>query len=195
MEPTRCGWCKGHQIYEDYHDKEWGVPVFDDRIQFEFLTLEAAQAGLSWLTVLKKREEYKRAFADFDPEKVSNYGDDKVEELLQNPGIIRNRLKVISAINNAARFLEVQQEFGTFSQYIWGFVGGKPVINHWKSLSELPAKTPLSDAISQDLKGRGFRFLGSTIIYAHLQATGLVMDHVVTCHRYPELSANLFSPY
>jgi DNA-3-methyladenine glycosylase I len=190
MELTRCEWCNGHQIYKDYHDKEWGVPVFDDRKQFEFLTLESAQAGLSWLTVLKKRENYRKAFADFDPEKVAQYGNDMVEELLQNPGIIRNRLKITSAINNAARFLEVVEEFGSFSKYIWGFVDGKPVINHWRSLSEVPAKTPLSDAISKDLLKRGFRFVGSTIIYAHLQATGLVMDHVTYCHRYGDLSGN-----
>lgn len=187
-ELTRCEWCLGHDIYVHYHDTEWGVPAYNDRTQFEFLTLEAAQAGLSWLTVLKKRQRYREVFANFDAEQVSKYDQAKIEQLLQDPGIIRNRLKVEAAVNNAARFLEVQQEFGTFSKYIWGFVDGKPLINHWKSLKEIPAKTDLSDAISKDLKRRGFRFVGSTIIYAHMQATGIVMDHVVGCHRYKALA-------
>jgi DNA-3-methyladenine glycosylase I len=187
-ELSRCEWCLGHDIYVHYHDTEWGVPAYDDRTQFEFLTLEAAQAGLSWLTVLKKRQRYREVFANFDAEQVAKYDQAKIEELLQDAGIIRNRLKVEAAVNNAARFLEVQREFGTFSKYIWGFVGGTPLINSWKSLKEIPAKTDLSDAISKDLKRRGFRFVGSTIIYAHLQATGIVMDHVVGCHRYNTLS-------
>jgi DNA-3-methyladenine glycosylase I len=184
----RCEWCLGHEIYEHYHDSEWGVPVYDDQIQFEFLTLEAAQAGLSWLTVLKKRDNYRKAFADFDPVIVATYDADKIEALLQDPGIIRNRLKVNAAVNNAKRFLEVQAEKGSFSNYIWSFTDGKPVINAWKSLKELPAKTSLSDAISKDLIKRGFKFVGSTIIYAHLQATGIVMDHITSCHRYEPLS-------
>jgi DNA-3-methyladenine glycosylase I len=184
----RCEWCLGHEIYEHYHDTEWGVPVYDDRVQFEFLTLEAAQAGLSWLTVLKKRENYRKAFADFDPVVVATYDMDKIEALLQDPGIIRNRLKVNAAVNNAKRFLEVQAEKGSFSNYIWSFTEGKPVINEWKSLKEIPAKTPLSDTISKDLIKRGFKFVGSTIIYAHLQATGIVMDHTISCHRYAQLS-------
>jgi DNA-3-methyladenine glycosylase I len=187
-ELPRCEWCLGHDIYVHYHDTEWGVPAYDDRTQFEFLTLEAAQAGLSWLTVLKKRNRYREVFANFDAAEVARYDQSKIEELLQDAGIIRNRLKVEAAVNNAARFLEVQQEFGTFSKYIWGFVDGQPVINSWDSLKEIPAKTALSDAISKDLKHRGFRFVGSTIIYAHLQATGIVMDHVTSCHRYKSLS-------
>jgi DNA-3-methyladenine glycosylase I len=187
-ELPRCEWCLGHDIYVHYHDTEWGVPAYDDRTQFEFLTLEAAQAGLSWLTVLKKRNRYREVFANFDAAEVARYHQSKIEELLQDAGIIRNRLKVEAAVNNAARFLEVQQEFGTFSKYIWGFVDGQPVINKWSSLKEIPAKTALSDAISKDLKRRGFRFVGSTIIYAHLQATGIVMDHVTSCHRYKSLS-------
>lgn len=187
MSLHRCEWCVANELYERYHDTEWGVPARDDRIQFEFLTLEAAQAGLSWLTVLKKRENYRRLFAQFDPEAVARFDRKKVESLLLDPGIIRNRLKVEAAVTNAARFLEVQEEFGSFTDYIWGFVDGSPVINSWRKLADLPASTPLSDAVSKDLKRRGFRFVGSTIIYAHLQATGLVMDHMVDCHRYREL--------
>jgi DNA-3-methyladenine glycosylase I len=187
-EKNRCGWCLGHDIYIDYHDTEWGVPVYDDRTQFEFLTLEAAQAGLSWLTVLKKRARYREVFANFDPAIVAQYDQEKIEALLSDPGIIRNRLKVVAAVNNAARFLEVQAEFGTFCRYLWGFTGGKPVVNAWKTLREIPAQTALSDTISKDLKRRGFRFVGSTIIYAHLQATGIVMDHLVDCHRYQALA-------
>ncbi|UCE92968.1 MAG: DNA-3-methyladenine glycosylase I [Flavobacteriaceae bacterium] len=184
----RCTWCEG--LYDDYvryHDEEWGVPVHDDRKHFEFLILEGAQAGLSWSTILKRREGYRRAFADFDPEIVADYDDAKYETLLQDPSIIRNRLKVKSAINNAKRFLEVQKEFGSFDTYIWRFTDGKPLINTWKKMSDIPAKTELSDKVSKDLKKRGFNFVGSTIIYAHLQATGIVNDHEVSCFRYKEL--------
>jgi len=188
MSLIRCDWCHGHDLYEAYHDTEWGVPARDDRTQFEFLTLEAAQAGLSWLTVLKKREGYRRLFADFDPQQVARFDRQRIESMLLDPSIIRNRLKVEAAVSNAARFLEVQAEFGSFAHYLWGFVDHRPVINAWTSLSQLPASTPLSDRISKDLKRRGFRFVGSTIIYAHLQATGLVMDHLTSCHRYATLA-------
>ncbi len=184
----RCTWCEGHfDEYVKYHDEEWGVPVHDDRKHFEFLILEGAQAGLSWSTILKRREGYKRAFADFDPEIVAEFDDTKYESLLQDPSIIRNRLKIKSAINNAKRFLEVQKEFGSFDAYIWKFTGGKPLINAWEKMSDIPAKTELSDQVSKDLKKRGFNFVGSTIIYAHLQATGIVNDHEVSCFRYEEL--------
>lgn len=184
----RCTWCEG--LYDDYvryHDEEWGVPVHDDRKHFEFLILEGAQAGLSWSTILKRREGYRRAFADFDPEIVAEFDDAKYESLLQDPSIIRNRLKIKSAINNAKRFLEVQKEFGSFDTYIWRFTGGKPLINTWEKMSDIPAKTELSDKVSKDLKKIGFNFVGSTIIYAHLQATGIVNDHEVSCFRYKEL--------
>ena len=170
--------------YIEYHDKEWGVPVCDDRVQFEFLILEGAQAGLSWSTILNKREGYRKAFADFDPEKVARFTDKRIEKLLQNPGIVRNRLKVQSAVTNARAFLAVQKEFGSFSEYIWGFVGGKPIQNNFKKDSDIPATSPESDALSKDLKKRGFKFVGSTIVYAHMQATGLVNDHVTGCFRY-----------
>ncbi len=184
----RCTWCEG--LYDDYvryHDEEWGVPVHDDRKHFEFLILEGAQAGLSWSTILKRREGYRKAFADFDPEIVAEYDDAKYESLLQDPSIIRNRLKIKSAINNAKRFLEVQKEFGSFDIYIWRFTDGKPLINTWEKMSDIPAQTELSDKVSKDLKKRGFNFVGSTIIYAHLQATGIVNDHEVSCFRYKEL--------
>jgi DNA-3-methyladenine glycosylase I len=184
----RCTWCEG--LYEDYiryHDEEWGVPVHDDRKHFEFLILEGAQAGLSWSTILNRRAGYRKAFADFNPEVVAQYDDKKYEELLQDASIIRNRLKIRSAINNAKRFLEVQKEFGSFDSYIWCFTDGKPVINRWEKMRDIPAKTPLSDQISKDLKKRGFNFVGSTIIYAHLQATGIVNDHEVSCFRFKEL--------
>ena len=184
---SRCEWGTVSQLYIDYHDNEWGVPVHDDRMLFEFLVLEGAQAGLSWETVLKKRENYRKAFSDFDPVKVSRYGDKKIETLLGNKGIIRNRLKIASAINNAKRFLEVQKEFGTFDAYIWQFVNGKPITNRFKSVQELPATTKESDAMSKDLKKRGFKFVGPTICYAHMQATGMVNDHVVDCFRYKEI--------
>ena len=184
---SRCEWGTVSQLYIDYHDNEWGVPVHDDRMLFEFLVLEGAQAGLSWETVLKKRENYRKAFSDFDPVKVSSYGDKKIEALMGNKGIIRNRLKIASAVNNAKRFLEVQKEFGTFDAYIWQFVNGKPITNRFKSMQEIPATTKESDAMSKDLKKRGFKFVGPTICYAHMQATGMVNDHVVGCFRYKEI--------
>ena len=188
----RCTWCEGFdEAYVKYHDEEWGVPVHDDRKHFEFLILEGAQAGLSWSTILNRREGYRNAFADFDPEVVAQYNEEKFEELLQDASIIRNRLKIKSAINNAKRFLAVQNEFGSFDTYIWGFTNGKPVINSWQKMSDIPAKTALSDQISKDLKKRGFNFVGSTIIYAHLQATGIVNDHEISCFRYKELTKNL----
>ena len=186
---SRCEWGTVSQLYIDYHDNEWGVPVHDDRMLFEFLVLEGAQAGLSWETVLKKRENYRKAFSDFGPVKVSRYGAKKIETLLGNKGIIRNRLKIASAINNAKRFLEVRKEFGTFDAYIWQFVNGKPITNRFKSVQELPATTKESDAMSKDLKKRGFKFVGPTICYAHMQATGMVNDHVVDCFRYKEIKA------
>ena len=183
----RCSWCEGNDLYVDYHDKEWGVPVYDDNKQFEFLVLESAQAGLSWLTILKRRENYRKAYDNFDPIKVANYGDKKIKALLNNEGIIRNKLKIAASVSNAKLFLDIQDEFGSFSDYLWGFVDNKQVVNKWKSLSEVPANTKLSDAITKDLKGRGFKFMGSTIMYAHLQAAGIVNDHVVDCFRYKEV--------
>lgn len=187
LEKTRCSWCLGFPQYVEYHDKEWGLPVYDDRIHFEFLILESAQAGLSWATVLKKRDGYRKAFADFDYKIVAEFPESYVQELLQDPSIIRNALKIRAAINNAQRFMEIQQEFGSFSNYIWGFVGGKPIQNSLKKGDPSPATTPQSDALSKDLKKRGFKFLGSTVMYAHMQATGLVNDHLVTCFRYEEV--------
>ncbi len=183
-EIIRCNWCVGKPLYEQYHDEEWGMPVYDDQKQFEFLVLESAQAGLSWWTILQRREGYRKAFAHFDYKKVAKFDEKKIEQLMQDASIIRNRAKITAAINNAKRFIEVQKEFGSFSNYIWSFVSGKPVVNKWNSLKEIPATTELSDALAKDLKKRGFQFLGSTTIYAHLQATGLVNDHVVNCHRY-----------
>lgn len=179
----RCDWCKGSELYEQYHDEEWGVPVHDDRKHFEFLILEGAQAGLSWITILKRREGYREAFCDFDPEQVARLGEADVERLLMNEKIIRNRLKIRSAIKNAQVFLDIQKEFGSFDNYIWNFVSGKPVINGPLSLEDIPAASPLSDAVSKDLKKRGMSFVGSTIIYAHLQATGIVNDHIKSCFR------------
>jgi DNA-3-methyladenine glycosylase I len=180
----RCPWVDLEKPdYIAYHDSEWGVPVYDDRLLFEFLTLEAAQAGLSWYTVLKKRPRYRIAFSNFDPEKVARFNDRKIEELLADPGIIRNRAKILAAINNARRFLEVQQEFGTFSNYIWRFVDGRPIVHTIRTLKDYPATTKESDALSKDLKQRGFKFVGSTICYAHMQATGMVNDHAVNCFR------------
>ncbi|MCE5317455.1 MAG: DNA-3-methyladenine glycosylase I [Parachlamydia sp.] len=184
MKQHRCAWVSENTLYEAYHDKEWGVPVHDDRTHFEFLILEGAQAGLSWLTILKRREEYRKAFDNFDPKKVARYSPKKVEELLQNSGIIRNRLKIESAINNAQRFLEVVKEFGSFDSYIWQFVGGQPIQYHRKSRQEIPAITPEAQQLSKDLKKRGFKFVGPTIIYAHMQAIGMVNDHTVDCFRY-----------
>jgi DNA-3-methyladenine glycosylase I len=182
---ARCKWAEGVSLeYIEYHDKEWGVPVFDDRLQFEFLILEGAQAGLSWSTILNKRDGYRQAFANFDAEKVARFTAKRLEKLLQNPAIVRNRLKVQSAVTNAKAFLEVQEEFGSFSKYIWGFVDGRPIQNRFKKDSDIPATSAESDTISKDLKKRGFKFVGSTIVYAHMQATGLVNDHVVGCFRY-----------
>lgn len=179
----RCDWCLGDELYIKYHDEEWGVPVHDDRTHFEFLVLESMQSGLSWLTILRKRENFRRAFAGFDPAKVAEYDEAKIAELLQNPGIIRNRRKIEAAINNAQRFLEIQREFGSFDKYIWGFTNGEIITNHYESISEIPATSPLSDEISKDLKKRGFKFLGSVTIYAHLQATGIINDHINKCFR------------
>lgn len=188
-EIKRCDWpAGGNALYVQYHDEEWGVPVHDDLRQFEFLVLEGAQAGLSWATVLNKRENYRKAFAGFNPEKVARFTPAKIEKLLENPGIIRNRLKIASAVHNARRFLAVQEEFGSFDRYLWRFVNGRPLVNRWRYSKEIPASTPLSDAISKDLKQRGFKFVGSTVIYAHLQAAGLVNDHLVHCFRYKEIA-------
>jgi DNA-3-methyladenine glycosylase I len=184
----RCAWPGSDPLYLDYHDREWGVPVHDDRLLFEFLILEGAQAGLSWITILRKRPAYRTAFAGFDPGAVARFDGAKVAELLANPGIVRNRLKVESAISNARAFLAVQEEFGSFDAYQWGFVEGKPIMNAWKSLKEVPASTPVSEAMSRDLKRRGFRFVGSTICYAHMQAIGMVNDHTVDCFRWREVS-------
>lgn len=181
MEIKRCSWCGTDPLYIQYHDEEWGIPVHDERQHFEFLVLETMQAGLSWITVLRKRENFRKAFDNFDPLKVAAYDENKAQELLQDAGIIRNQLKIKSAISNAACFLQVQQEFGSFDRYIWSFVDGQPIINHWQHTSELPASTPLSDRISKDLKRRGFKFVGTTVIYAHMQAIGLVNDHLVDC--------------
>ncbi len=188
MQKIRCEWSTGFQEYIDYHDHEWGVPVHDDRKHFEFLILEGAQAGLSWATILKRRQGYRKAFANFDPDQVAEYDRDKIEELLQDPGVVRNKLKVNGAVTNAGLFLEVQKEFGSFDDYIWAFVGGKPINNGWKAMNEIPATTPESDNLSKDLKKRGFKFVGSTIMYAHMQACGLVNDHVVDCFRYQEVT-------
>ena len=182
-EPIRCGWAKGER-YIQYHDEEWGVPVHDDRTLFEFLILEGAQAGLSWSTILNKRENYRRAFDGFDPRRIARYQPSKIKALLADPGIVRNKLKIASAIENAKAFLRVQEEFGSFDRYIWQFVGGKPRMNRWKSLRQVPARTPESDAMSKDLRRRGFRFVGSTICYAFMQAVGMVNDHLVDCIRY-----------
>jgi len=183
----RCPWPKDDPLYLRYHDEEWGVPVTDDRRLFEFLTLEGAQAGLSWLTILRKRENFRKAFADFDPQKVARFGKKEVDRLLKDAGIIRNRLKIESTIENARAFLKVQEQFGSFSNYQWKFVEGRPLQNHPSTIKQVPASTPLSDAISKDLKKRGFRFVGSTIIYAHMQAVGMVNDHLLDCFRYEEL--------
>jgi DNA-3-methyladenine glycosylase I len=183
----RCPWSEGvSPAYLEYHDTEWGVPVHDDRKQFEFLILEGAQAGLSWSTILHRRAGYRRAFADFDPQKVARFTPARIEKLLLDPGIIRNRLKVSAAVGNARAFLEVQAAFGSFDRYIWGFVEGKPVVNRWRRQSEVPATSAVSDALSKDMKKRGFRFVGSTILYAHLQATGLINDHLLGCFRHRE---------
>lgn len=181
MDKPRCSWCHGHDIYIRYHDEEWGIPAHDDRHLFEMLCLEGAQAGLSWLTILNKRENYRSAFDFFEAEKVALYDDAKRAELLANPGIVRNRLKVNAFIENARAFLKVREEYGSFDRYIWQFVGGQPIVNHWKKLSDCPATSAESDAMSKDLKKRGFKFVGSTICYAYMQATGMVDDHVAGC--------------
>lgn len=180
---NRCDWCKSDDQYIKYHDEEWGVPVYDDRKQFEFLVLESAQSGLSWLTILRKRENYRIAYDNFEPEKVAAYDDKKIDELLSNQGIIRNRRKIEASINNARKFLEIQKEFGSFNNYIWKFVNQQPIMNSYQNISQIPATSALSDVISKDLKQRGFRFLGSITIYSHMQATGIVNDHVDSCFR------------
>ena len=187
-ELVRCAWNSFEDpLYRKYHDDEWGVPVYEDRKIFEFLVLESAQAGLSWSTVLRKRENYRAAFAGFDLIKVAKFTAKDVEKLLGNAGIIRNRLKIEAAINNAQRFLEIKKEFGTFSKYIWGFVGGKTIRNQWKSIKQLPVMTPEAEALAKDMKKRGFKFLGPTVLYAHMQATGMVNDHTVDCFRYKQV--------
>ena len=187
--PRRCDWCGTDELYVDYHDSEWGVPLYDDQTLFEFLVLEGAQAGLAWITVLRKREGYRAVFSGFDVEKVARYTDKKLEKLLSDQRIIRNRLKVFSARQNARAFLKVQEECGSFSDYMWQFVDGKPIQNRWRSMQEVPPSTPLSDTISKDLRKRGFNFVGSTIVYAHMQATGMVNDHLVSCFRHQACKA------
>jgi DNA-3-methyladenine glycosylase I len=187
MNKTRCGWCNEDPLYIAYHDTEWGVPVYDDRLLFEFLILEGMQAGLSWITVLKKREAFRTAFSNFDATKIIKYNEHKVELLLNNPGIIRNKLKINAALKNAESFLRTQKEFGSFSEYIWGFVKGKTIQNRWRSSKLVPATTDISDRMSKDLKKRGFNFVGSTICYAYMQAIGIVNDHSINCFRHDEL--------
>lgn len=187
MNKHRCSWCVGNDLYEAYHDEEWGVPIYDDATIFEFLMLETFQAGLSWITVLKKRENFRNAFDDFDYKKIAKYNQDKIDTLLQNTGIIRNKLKVKATVTNAQNFIKIQEEFGSFSKYIWNFVNHNPINNGFKDLSDVPANTPLSDKLSKDLKKRGFKFVGSTVVYAHMQATGMVNDHEVECFRYEEV--------
>ncbi len=186
MNKNRCSWCGEDPIYIKYHDTEWGVPVYDDDKLFEFLILETFQAGLSWITVLRKRENFRNAFDNFDYHKIAKYNEKKFDKLMNDVGIIRNKLKIKATISNAIAFMEVQEKYGSFSKYIWSFVDHKPIVNSWRSLDEIPAKTTLSDKISIDLKKRGFKFVGSTIIYAHMQATGMVNDHVVDCFRFKE---------
>ena len=183
----RCEWVNANSLEQEYHDREWGQPVYDDRLLFEFLILEGAQAGLSWLTILKKRDSYREAFDNFDAEKIAQYDKNKIAELLTNPGIVRNKLKVNAAVGNAKAYLKVQDEFGSFSKYIWGFVGGRPIQNSWKKRAAIPISTPESDAMSKDLKNRGFKFVGTTICYAFMQAVGMVNDHTVDCHRYNKI--------
>lgn len=183
----RCGWCVGDTLYEKYHDTEWGVPLYDDNGIFEFLILETFQAGLSWITILRKRENFRNAFDNFDYNKIAGYSEEKIEELLQNSGIIRNKLKVRATVSNAIAFMQVQEEFGSFSKYIWGFVDGKPIKNNIENYKIAPPTTSISDSLSKDLKKRGFKFVGSTVMYAHMQATGMVNDHEVSCFRYDEV--------
>jgi DNA-3-methyladenine glycosylase I len=186
-DPTRCAWCGTDPIYRAYHDEEWGVPLHDERALFEFLILEGAQAGLSWLTILKKRQGYRGAFHDFDAERIARYDDKDVARLLADPGIVRNRLKIAAAITNARATLKVREQFGGLDAYFWRFVDGSPIRNAWRDISQVPARTPLSDALGKDLQQRGFKFVGSTIVYAHMQATGMVNDHTVDCFRYGEV--------
>jgi DNA-3-methyladenine glycosylase I len=183
----RCPWCLKDEMYMKYHDEEWGVPVFDDRKQFEFLLLEAAQAGLSWHTILSRRENYRKAYLDFDFEKIANFSEHDIERLLKGSGIIRNKMKIKASVNNARKFIEVQKEYGSFSKYIWSFTKGKSIVNGWVSILEIPAKTELSERISRNLKSRGFQFLGPTIVYSHLQAVGVVNDHLKSCFRLKEI--------
>ncbi len=187
MEKHKCGWCVGDALYETYHDEEWGVPVYDDETIFEFLILETFQAGLSWITILRKRENFRAAFDDFDYKKIAHYDQDKIDALIQDAGIIRNKLKIYATITNAQSFMKVQEEFGTFSKYIWGFVNGKPIKNKLENYKHAQPTTAMSDALSKDLKKRGFKFVGSTVMYAHMQATGMVNDHEVGCFRYLEV--------
>lgn len=186
-EKQRCGWCVGDPLYEAYHDKEWGVPLYDDHRLFEFLVLETFQAGLSWITILRKRENFRKAFDDFDYRKIADYSEDKIAELLQDAGIIRNKLKVRATVSNAQAFMKVQKEFGDFSSYIWSFVNGSPINREVENYKGVPATTEISDKLSKDLKKRGFKFVGSTVVYAHMQATGMVNDHEVSCFRYEEV--------
>jgi DNA-3-methyladenine glycosylase I len=186
-EPKRCGWCEGDPLYEAYHDNEWGVPIYDDATLFEFLILETFQAGLSWITVLRKRENFRTAFDNFNYNSIANYNEEKINQLLHNKGIIRNKLKINATVSNAKAFLRIRDDFGTFSKYIWSFVNGKPIINSYNNYKEAPANTELSDKISADLKKRGFKFVGSTVVYAHMQATGMVNDHEVSCFRHEEV--------
>ena len=183
MDKIRCAWCGNDELYQKYHDEEWGKPVYDDDTIFEFLILESFQAGLSWITILRKRENFKKAFDNFNYKKIAKYSDDKIEELMQNSEIVRNKLKILATITNAQKFIEVQKEFGSFSNYIWAFVDGKPIINQPNTLKEVPATTEISDKLAKDLKKRGFKFMGSTVVYAHMQATGMVNDHVNDCFK------------
>ncbi len=187
MELNKCGWCLGDPLYEAYHDLEWGVPVKDDATLFEFLILETFQAGLSWITILRKRENFRKAFDNFDYHKIAAYQQSKIDDLLQDSGIIRNRLKIRATVSNAQAFLNVQEEFGSFSDYIWAFTDGRPIKNKFEDYRRAPAKTELSDRISKDLKKRGFKFVGSTVVYAHMQATGMVNDHEISCFRYEQV--------
>lgn len=187
MNTIKCGWCLGDPLYEAYHDEEWGVPVKDDATLFEFLVLETFQAGLSWITILKKRENFRAAFDAFDYKKIATYPQSKIDELLTDVGIIRNKLKVNATVTNAKAFMQIQEEFGSFSTYIWEFVDHNPIKNSFTNLKEVPATTPISDALSKDLKKRGFKFVGSTVVYAFMQATGMVNDHITTCFRYDEV--------
>ena len=184
---NRCGWCEGDELYEAYHDNEWGVPVYDDDTIFEFLILETFQAGLSWITVLRKRENFREAFDDFDYKKIADYSEEKIQELLQNPGIIRNKLKIRATVTNAKAFMKVQKEFSSFSKYIWDFVDGDPIQNEVEDYKNAPATTAISDKLSKDLKKKGFKFVGSTVLYAHMQATGMVNDHEISCFRHSEV--------